>query len=126
MAPASVRLDVADAATIETLVEELADPDEARVLYAIDMLETLDKRNLITPLLLHHESPKVRARALLALESARESVAGAMDAGGRAHAEGRGRRRARGGGARAGGARARRSVDADADATWRTRSRAWR
>ena len=41
------------------------------MLYAIDMLETLDKRNLITPLLLHHESPKVRARALRALESAR-------------------------------------------------------
>ena len=29
MAPASVRLDVADAATIETLVEELSDPDES-------------------------------------------------------------------------------------------------
>ena len=71
-----MRLDVADAATIETLVEELSDPDDSRVLYAIDMLETLDKRNLITPLLLHHESPKVRARALLALQSARESVAG--------------------------------------------------
>ena len=76
IAPASVRLDVADAATIETLVEELSDPDDSRVLYAIDMLETLNKRNLVTPLLLHHESPKVRARALLALQSARESVAG--------------------------------------------------
>ena len=76
MAPAAVRLDVADAATIETLVEELASPDESSVLYAIDMLETLDKRNLITPLLLHHESAGVRTRALLALESARPSVAG--------------------------------------------------
>jgi len=72
--PASLRLDVADAATIETLVSELSEPDEARVLYAIEMLETLDKRNLITPLLLHHESPKVRARSLLALESARPDV----------------------------------------------------
>ena len=60
--PAAVRLDVADPATIETLVEELAHPDEQRVLYAIDMLESLDKRNLVTPLLLHHESPR-RARA---------------------------------------------------------------
>jgi HEAT repeat protein/CRP-like cAMP-binding protein len=74
--PASVRLDVADAATIETLVEELSNPDESCVLYAIEMLEALDKRNLITPLLLHHESARVRARALLALESARASVAG--------------------------------------------------
>ena len=32
----------------------------ARVVYAIDMLESLDKRNLVTPLLLYHESPDVR------------------------------------------------------------------
>src|SRR2546426_16217 len=76
MVPASVRLDVADAPTIETLVEELSNPDESSVLYAIEMLEALDKRNLITPLLLHHESAPVRARALLALESARPSVTG--------------------------------------------------
>ena len=88
IAPASVRLDVADAATIETLIEELSDPDESRVLYAIDMLETLNRRNLMTPLLLHHESPKVRSRALLALQSARESVAGRWIPGGRAHVEG--------------------------------------
>ena len=76
IAPVAVRLDVADQATIETLVEELSNPDESSVLYAIDMLEALAKRNLITPLLLHHESAKVRARVLLALESARASVAG--------------------------------------------------
>jgi AAA family ATP:ADP antiporter len=75
VAPATVRLEVADPATIETLVEELASPNESSVLYAIDMLEALDKRNLVTPLLLHHESPGVRARALVALESARPSVA---------------------------------------------------
>jgi HEAT repeat protein len=74
MGAASVRLDMADAATIELLVEELSDPDETRVLYAIEMLETLDERNLITPLLLHHESPRVRARALAALETARVFV----------------------------------------------------
>ena len=78
MVPASVRLDVADASTIETLVEELSNPDESSVLYAIEMLEALDKRNLITPLLLHHESAPVRARALLALESARPSVTGRL------------------------------------------------
>ena len=73
---ASVGLDgLQDAATLETLVEELSEPDEARVLHAIDMLEALDKRNLITPLLLHHDSPAVRARALRVLESARAVVA---------------------------------------------------
>ncbi|HEX2343333.1 MAG TPA: Npt1/Npt2 family nucleotide transporter [Vicinamibacterales bacterium] len=67
LAPAEVRLEVADLSTVETLVEELASPNEARVLYAIDLLESLDKRNLVTPLLLNHGSPAVRARALRAL-----------------------------------------------------------
>ncbi|MGA2260683.1 MAG: Npt1/Npt2 family nucleotide transporter [Acidobacteriota bacterium] len=62
--PADMRLAVADPSTIETLVQELASPDERRVLYAIDILESLDKRNLITPLLLYHESSAVRVRAL--------------------------------------------------------------
>ncbi len=71
----SVRVNVADAATIEALVEELAHPDEATVLYAIDMLQMLDRRHLITPLLLHHESAAVRTRALTALASVRADVA---------------------------------------------------
>jgi HEAT repeat protein/CRP-like cAMP-binding protein len=62
-----VRLNVADLSTVETLIQELAHPDPARVVYAIDVLESLDKRNLVTPLLLHHESPIVRERALRAL-----------------------------------------------------------
>jgi AAA family ATP:ADP antiporter len=71
IAPDAIRADVTDAATIETLVEELSNPDEAAVLYAITMLETLDKRNLITPLLLQHSSAQVRTRALMALSSTR-------------------------------------------------------
>lgn len=73
--PTTVRLTVADLSTVETLVEELAHPDEGRVLYAIDVLDSLDKRNLITPLLLHHESSAVRARALTALKDARTDIA---------------------------------------------------
>jgi AAA family ATP:ADP antiporter len=73
--PEALRLPSADLSTIETLVGELADPDERRVLYAIDVLESLDKRNLITPLLLYHESPKVRARALTALAAAPRELA---------------------------------------------------
>jgi ATP:ADP antiporter, AAA family len=68
--PAQVRVNVGDLSTLETLIEELASPDERRVLYAIDLLETLDKRNLVTPLLLHHDSPAVRARTLAVLGSA--------------------------------------------------------
>ena len=75
LAPAEVRLDAADLSTIETLVQELANPDPGRVVYAIDVLESLDKRSLVTPLLLYHESPKVRARALGALAEARTDLA---------------------------------------------------
>jgi len=60
---------------VETLVEELSSPDDARVLYAIDMLEALDRRRLITPLLLHHASARVRARALRAADLSRGDAA---------------------------------------------------
>jgi ATP/ADP translocase/HEAT repeat protein/CRP-like cAMP-binding protein len=68
--PSEIRLDTADLNTIETLVFELSHPDPRRVIYAIDLLESLDKRHLVTPLLLHHESPDVRARALAAAAGA--------------------------------------------------------
>jgi len=71
----AVSLDVGDAATIETLVEELSNPEAARVLYAIDMLESLDKRQLITPLLLYHDSPDVRARVLVSADLTRPAAA---------------------------------------------------
>jgi AAA family ATP:ADP antiporter len=75
VAPADIRITQADLQTIETLVEELAHPDERRVLYAIDLLESLEKRNLVTPLLLHHTSPIVRARTLRSLQALRPDVA---------------------------------------------------
>ena len=71
---AAARPDLADPATVEALVEELAHPDEQRVLYAIDLLEALNRRRLVTPLLLHHESEAVRVRALQALEAARPEL----------------------------------------------------
>ena len=71
----SVRIDVGDPATIEALVEELSNPDPTTVLYAIGMLEMLDKRKLISPLLLHHESPRVRARVLRSLSAVRSHIA---------------------------------------------------
>ena len=45
------------------------------LLYAIGMLEMLDKRKLISPLLLHHESPRVRARVLRSLSAVRSHIA---------------------------------------------------
>lgn len=75
LAPADVTIDVTDLTTVETLLEELGHPDEKHVLYAIDVLESLDKRHLVTPLLLHHESPAVRARAVTAIGGQRPEIA---------------------------------------------------
>jgi HEAT repeat protein/CRP-like cAMP-binding protein len=75
MAPGTIRTDAADPATVEALVEELANPDESAVLYAIEMLEGLEKHHLVSPLLLQHQSPRVRARALRALVSSRSRSA---------------------------------------------------
>jgi AAA family ATP:ADP antiporter len=76
ISPTSIRTDVTDTATIETLVEELSSPDERAVIYAIDLLEALDKRNLVTPLLLQSESPKVRARSLRVIAAVGSPIAG--------------------------------------------------
>jgi len=70
-----IKVPGADLSTIETLVQELSQPDPTRVVYAIDMLESLDKRNLVTPLLLYHEAPEVRLRALRAIGSVRRDIA---------------------------------------------------
>jgi ATP:ADP antiporter, AAA family len=72
--PAEITGEAADLSTIETLIQELASPDEHRVMYAIEFLESLDKRHLITPLLLYHESPAVRARALSVMRSAQPEI----------------------------------------------------
>lgn len=68
--PSEIRLDTADLNTIETLVTELSHPDPRRVIYAIDLLDSLDKHHLVTPLLLHHDEPEVRARALASAANA--------------------------------------------------------
>ncbi len=67
-------VDVADLTTVEALLEELAHPEERRVLHAINVLESLDKQHLVTPLLLHHREPAVRARALTMLGGSRPEV----------------------------------------------------
>jgi ATP/ADP translocase/CRP-like cAMP-binding protein len=64
VAPADLRFNNPDAQSVETLVSELAHPEPRRVLYALDLLDAMDKRHLVTPLLLGHESAEVRARTL--------------------------------------------------------------
>jgi AAA family ATP:ADP antiporter len=72
--PERLTREAGDAATLETLVEELGSLDDERVLRSIEFLEQLAKRNLITPLLLHHRSPRVRARAIEAVKGATPEV----------------------------------------------------
>ncbi len=62
--PEAVRFDAVDAETLDALVADLARPDEASILYAIDMLETLHESRRVPPALLQHPSARVRARAL--------------------------------------------------------------
>jgi ATP/ADP translocase/CRP-like cAMP-binding protein/HEAT repeat protein len=73
--PDTVRLNSPDPSSVETLVSELAHPEPRRVQYAIDLLEAADKRALITPLLLSHRDPGVRARALRVAENAGTALA---------------------------------------------------
>ena len=75
VAPAQLRFNDPDPQSVETLVSELAHPEPRRVLYAIDLLEAMDKRHLVTPLLLAHESPEVRARALAVAEASGPTLA---------------------------------------------------
>jgi AAA family ATP:ADP antiporter len=69
VAPAELRFNNPDPQSVETLVSELAHPEPRRVLYAIDLLDAMDKRRLITPLLLGHEAAEVRARTLQIAEA---------------------------------------------------------
>jgi AAA family ATP:ADP antiporter len=75
VAPAQLRFTNPDPHSVETLVSELAHPEPRRALYAIDLLEAMDKRHLVTPLLLAHESADIRARALKVAEAAGPELA---------------------------------------------------
>jgi AAA family ATP:ADP antiporter len=68
--PSTLRLKDPDPSSVETLVGELAHPEPRRALYAIDLLDAMDKRHLVTPLLLSHEDAAIRARALKVAETA--------------------------------------------------------
>jgi AAA family ATP:ADP antiporter len=73
--PSTLRLKDPDPSTVEALVSELAHPESRRVLYAIDLLDAMDKRRLITPLLLAHESADIRSRALRVADASGPTLA---------------------------------------------------
>ena len=73
--PTQLRFTNPDPSSVETLVTELAHPDPKRALYAIDLLDAMDKQHLVTPLLLAHDSAEIRARAIRIAESAGPELA---------------------------------------------------
>ncbi len=73
--PSELKFTNPDPATVETLVGELSHQEPRRVVYAIDLLDAMDKRRLVTPLLLLHESAEVRARALRVAEASGPDLA---------------------------------------------------
>ena len=73
--PAQLRFTNPDPSSVETLVTELAHPEPKRAFYAIDLLDAMDKRHLVTPLLLAHDAAEIRARALRVAESAGPELA---------------------------------------------------
>ncbi len=75
VAPEELRATSLGPRSIETLVSELSHPEPRRVLYAIDLLDAMDKRHLVTPLLLAHESAEIRARTLRLAETAGTATA---------------------------------------------------
>ena len=80
LAPDHIDVPQADLATIDLLVEELGRPEEERVLHAIDLLDSLEQTGDVTPLLLRHHLPRVRARALQVLAKRSPDEAGRWDA----------------------------------------------
>jgi AAA family ATP:ADP antiporter len=75
VAPEDLRGTTLGPKSIETLVSELSHPEPRRVLYAIDLLDAMDKRHLVTPLLLAHESAEIRERTLRVAEAAGTAAA---------------------------------------------------
>ncbi len=73
--PSEIRFTDPDPASVETMVSELAHPEPRRALYAIELLDAMQKPHLITPLLLAHDSAEIRARALRVAENAGPALA---------------------------------------------------
>jgi len=61
---AAFTIDVSDVTTLEILMQSLGSADRRQVLYAIDVLEEHGRGRLVPPLLLCHDDPTVRRRAL--------------------------------------------------------------
>ncbi|MCH7825518.1 MAG: MFS transporter, partial [Acidobacteria bacterium] len=60
----AVAIDLTDVTGLEVLVEALGSGDQRQVMHSLELLEYFDKGNLVTPLLVRHESAAVRHKTL--------------------------------------------------------------
>ncbi len=60
----AVAVDLTDVTGLEVLVEALGSGDQRQVMHSLELLEYFDKGNLVTPLLVRHESAAVRQKTL--------------------------------------------------------------
>ena len=65
-----VRVNINDASTVNTLIASLGSQNERQVIYALEMLKTVDELELVWPIapLLEHKSIEVRRKAVQALQ----------------------------------------------------------
>lgn len=67
---AEAAIDIRDVETLEVLMEGLSSSDSREVLHSMELLAAHGRGRLITPMMLHHPDPAVRARTLLILKEA--------------------------------------------------------
>ncbi len=62
-----ILVDLSDATALEGVVQALGSADERQVMHGLELLEYFGKGDLIPPVLVRHESPRVRRRTLMLL-----------------------------------------------------------
>jgi len=72
---AAVAVDLTDVTGLEVLVEALGSGDRRQVMHSLELLEYFDKGNLVTPLLVRHESAAVRRKTLDLLAATNRTAA---------------------------------------------------
>ncbi len=75
-ADSGVVVDLTDVTTLELLIESLGSSDKRQVVNSLEILVGNGRADLVPPLLLYHDDPKVRLKTLLTL-----SETGRMDVG---------------------------------------------
>jgi AAA family ATP:ADP antiporter len=60
----TVPIDLANARTLEVLIQCLGSPDSRQVLHALDLLASHGRSHLVPPVMVHHDDPEVRRRTL--------------------------------------------------------------